>query len=152
MQTKRYDTIERQVIPQVNGVDSRQIVNSASRKTNFHGIRFEGTIISENLAGNAFGSGFITLMCIPNQAVTVPVILNEADLKDAHTFIIAVEHYETFEQDNVMGETSIKRFSFAPKSSRTCAEGGFLVGQVTNTSPTLDMVITTLLSSFETIV
>ncbi len=100
-----------------------------------------------------YGSGFITLMCIPNDQITIPTLLTEADLNDSNSFIIGVIPFQMSVRiaasETGLGYSGTYDFEIAPKTSRTCMKGGKIVGQVTNLSPTADIVVTALLSTFE---
>ncbi len=154
MQQKEFETVFRAVLPPNTGVSSLIIENNIISKINFHGIRFKGRIMADLAEPSAqFLSGFCTLMCIPNDQITVPVLLTEADLNDSNSFIIATEAWQIGTRggtDLQLGYGSVYDFEFAPKTSRSCMKGGKLVGQVTVNSPTADAVITTLLLTFET--
>ncbi len=154
MQQKEYEAIFRQVIPPAGKVDLT-IENTGLSKLNFHGIRAQGRIqmdMAEPL--DQYGSGFATLMCIPNDQITIPTLLTEADLNDSNSFIVAIEVIQMAQQDVgqalnlAFGQTW--DFRYAPKTSRSCMKGGKLVLQVSNNSPTADFVYSGLLSSFET--
>ncbi len=153
MQMKTFEFIERQVVP-VNGVDSRVIEVTDNLQENFHGIRFCGRIQQDNdVVG--FTSGFITLMCIPNDQIAIPALHSEADLNDSNSFIIAIVPFQMFvEAGPATGEYgNTFDFSFAPKTSRSCMKGGKIVGQVTlNTGSVDEIIVTTLLSVFRTVV
>jgi len=150
MQSKRYDENVRATIPQVTGVASLIIENTENHATNFHGIRYQGRVISENLAGSNFGSGYITIMCVPVDGVTIPTIQDKNDLIDNNSFLVAVVPYGTFRVAGQDGASGHKDFDIVIKTSRTCAKGGKIIGQVTNTSTGVDMIITSTLSMFET--
>ena len=121
---------------------------------NFHGIRYKGRIIQDVLSTANFASGFVTLMCIPNDQITIPALLTEADLNDSNSFIIACEAWSTYSRlssgDDTAGQSKIWDFDFAPKTSRTCMRGGKIVGQITNNSPVATITVTHMISSFET--
>jgi len=152
LQQKEFEHTERQTLPQLTGVNSLVIENTGLSKLNFHGIRFKGRIqIDNGEATEQFLSGFVTLMCVPNDQIAIPSILNEATLNDSNSFIIAVEAWQMFSQPAVaFTYAGTYDFDIAPKTSRSCMKGGKIVGQVTNTSAVSDCVITTLLSTFET--
>ena len=121
---------------------------------NFHGIRYKGRIIADDKSGEQFGSGMVTLMCIPNDQITIPTLLTEADLNDSNSFIIATEAWATLTNENTapnIGATRQYDFEFAPKTSRSCMRGGKIVGQITNNSPTTTLTVTHLLSTFESV-
>ena len=70
MQSKQFQESVRQTIPQVSGVNTLVIENTENHRVNYHGIRFSGRINSEVTVGANFGSGYITLMCIPVDGVS----------------------------------------------------------------------------------
>ena len=153
MQQKEFEVIFRQVLPPDTGVNNLIIENNIISKINFHGIRFKGRIIQDPAeTGNILSSGMVTLMCIPNDQIVIPTLLTEADLNDSNSFIIATEAWMIMSEPAPAIPTfgTVYDFEFAPKTSRTCMKGGKIVGQVTVNSPTADVVITALLSSFET--
>jgi len=133
-------------------VNNLIIENQENTSVNYHGMRFEGTIMPEDTVGAQFGSGYITLMCIPNDGIAIPTLLDKNNLIDFQSFIIAIEPYQTYAVGNALGATYVHKFSLAPGTSRTCSKGGKIIGQVSNSSPNPDMILTTLLSSFETTV
>ncbi len=154
MQQKEFETVQRQVIPPA-GVNSLIIENTGLSKLNFHGIRFLGRIQMDREEPTAqYASGFITLMCIPNDQIAIPNLQTEADLNDSNSFIIGVIPYQmqvVFASSNTgLTYASTYDFEIAPKTSRSCMKGGKIVGQVTNNSPTADVTLTSVLSSFET--
>jgi len=155
MQQKEFEVSIRQAVPATTGVDSITIENGESSKMNFHGIRYKGRIIQDILSSAQFGSGFISLMCIPNEQITLPTLLTEADLNDSNSFIIAVEAWQTHTRpstgEDTSGYSKVYDFDIAPKTSRSCMRGGRIVGQITNNAPTATITVTHLLSTFETV-
>jgi len=153
MQQKEFEVSIRQGLPVATGVDSLIIENTGLSKLNFHGIRYKGRIIIDVLASRNFASGFVTLMCIPNDQITIPALLTEADLNDSNSFIIATEAWSGFSDSDANDDFSFNNiydFDFVPKTSRSCMKGGKIVGQITNNSPVATITVTHLLSSFET--
>ena len=155
MQQKEYEHNQRAVIPPATGVASLIIENTGLSKLNFHGIRYQGRLQADaGEPGDEYLSGFVSLMCIPNDQIAIPSLLTEADLNDSNSFIIGVIPYQmnvrATADNESLGYSGTFDFEIAPKTSRSCMRGGKIVGQVTNTSPTGDVVLTTLLSSFET--
>ena len=150
---KTYEFTERQVVP-VNGVNSLVIEVTDNLQENFHGIRFCGRlIIDDDVVG--LSSGFVTLMCIPNDQIAIPALHTEAELNDSNSFIIATVPWMTY----MAGVSTADRyggvfdFDFAPKTSRSCMKGGKIVGQVTcNTGSVESVIVTSLLSVFRTTV
>ena len=153
MQQKEFETSIRQVVPATTGVDSLTIENTGLSKLNFHGIRYLGRIIVDySTASDQYSSGFISLMCIPNDQIVVPSLLNEADLNDSNSFIIGVIPWQCHQQSAAADEGGYQGcfdFEIAPKTSRSCMKGGKIVGQITNNSAA-PVVVTHLLSTFET--
>jgi len=152
MQQKEFEVNIRQGLPLATGVDSLVIENTGLSKLNFHGIRYSGTIIADVLATGNFGSGFISLMCIPNDQIAIPSLLTEADLNDSNSFIIAVLPWMTLQAASADTDRALARVNFeiAPKTSRSCMKGGKIVAQITNNSPVQTITVTHQLSSFET--
>jgi len=154
LQQKEYEYSIRQVLPQLTGVDNLTIENTGLSKLNFHGMRYVGRILVDFAhASDSYLSGLVTLMCIPNDQITIPTLLTEADLNDSNSFIIAVIPWSAHVQavaDNVGGYQSVFDFNIVPLTSRSCMKGGKIVGQITNNSPAADCVVTHLLSTFET--
>ena len=152
MQMKTFETIQRQVIPQA-GVNSLVIEVTDNIQENFHGIRFSGRLAADFVTAGIL-SGFVTLMCIPNDQIAIPNLQSEADLNDSNSFIIAVEayslHTESMGTENRYGATY--DFEFAPKTSRSCMKGGKIVGQVTVNGGVGQTVETAILSTFRTTV
>jgi len=153
MQMKTFEFIERQVIP-INGVNSLVIEVTDNLQENFHGMRYCGRLIVDNdVVG--FVSGFVTLMCIPNDQIAIPALHTEADLNDSNSFIIAIVPF----QMNITADIhtadygAVFDWDFAPKTSRSCMKGGKIVGQVTlNTGSVDEIIMTSLLSVFRTVV
>ncbi len=155
MQQKEFEVNIRQAVPIATGVDSLVIENNVISTLNFHGIRYKGRIIQDPIGSDQLASGFVTLMCIPNDQIVIPALLTEADLNDSNSFIIAIEAWSTRGQasaDNVLGFQQVWDFDFAPKTSRSCMQGGKIVGQITNNSPSATITVTHLLSTFETFI
>ncbi len=67
--------------------------------------------------------------------------------------IIAIMPFSVFHGDGTTDDGAARVFDFdiTPKTSRTCAEGGKIVGQVTNVGLG-QVVVTALLQSFGTTV
>ena len=156
MQQKEFEAVFRQVIPPA-GVNSLVIENNVISTLNFHGMRFQGRLQMDFAEpADAYASGFVTLMCIPNDQIAIPNLQTEADLNDSNSFIIAIKPFQMFTQDasaqRALAYSGTFDFEFAPKTSRSCMQGGKIVGQVSNNSPVADIVLTTLLSSFETFI
>ena len=151
MQSKRYDSIERQVVPAITGVNNRVIENTENHEVNYHGIRFKGRLILDAVqTGINFGSGYITLMCLPNDFITIPTIFADTDMIDAQSMIIACEPWAAIGGTTHDSDGSFVDFNITPKTSRNCATGAKIIGQVTNESPGIAAVLTALLSTFET--
>jgi len=154
MQQKEYEMVIRATI--VPSAKSDLIIeNTGLSKLNFHGMRFSGRLqVDQEEPTDQYVSGLVTLMCIPNDQITVPTLLTEADLNDSNSFIIGTLTYQMHvtaaSLDKQLGYGSVFDFEIAPKTSRSCMRGGKIVGQVTNNLPTADVVLTTLLSTFET--
>ena len=152
IQNKEFRSTELQTLPPATGVDNIIIENDEQREQNYHGIRFKGRIIADDNVTNIYMKGYVTLMCIPNDNITIPAITSAALLEDAQSYIIASELWSMFSgptQTQNRG-ASIYDFDFAPKTSRTCSRGGKIVGQVTNESVSVNAVYSGLLSSFGT--
>ena len=156
MQNKRYDSLERQTVTSAGGLGTISIENDENTTVNYHGIRFQGRIVSD-ISDNAaeFGSGWITLMCLP-PGVSTPVIDSSADANSFHQFIIATQQYATHsggastDTGNGNGAGSIFDFDIVPRTSRNCMKGAKIVGQVVNESVGINMILTDVLSMFET--
>jgi len=154
MQQKEFEMVIRASIPAA-GVSSSIIENTGLSKLNFHGIRFTGRVQSDMAeAADKYGSGLISLMCIPNDQIAIPNLQTETDLNDSNSFIIAVIPYQLAVRDTLdnesLGYSGTFDFEITPKTSRSCMKGGKIVGQVSNTSGSGLHVLTAILSSFET--
>ncbi len=153
MQQKEFETIQRQVIPPA-GVNSLVIENSGLSKLNFHGFRYQGRIqVDQDEPADQYSSGFISIMCIPNDQIVIPNLQTEADLNDSNSFIVAVMPYQmhgVISGAEPIGYGGTYDFAISPKTSRSCMKGGKLVGQVSNNSVVPDVILTAMLSSFET--
>ena len=155
MQQKEFEMGIRQTLPVAVGVDNLIIENGEASKMNFHGIRYTGRILCDFAVGtDQFASGMVTLMCIPNEQITTPILLTEADLNDSNSFIIATEAWSAHTQGSgaeTGGFQAVYDFEFAPKTSRSCMRGGRIIGQITNSSPGVQAIVTHLLSTFESV-
>jgi len=155
MQQKEFELSIRQVVP-FTGVLNMVIENGEASKMNFHGIRFTGRLMADGAtAAEKYNSGLITLMCIPNDKIAIPNLQTEADLNDSNSFIIACIPWETHvrataEQTN-LGYGATFDWEIAPKTSRSCMRGGKIVAQVSNNSAAGDVIVTDLLSTFESV-
>ena len=154
MQTKSYRSEERLVVP-VTGTNTNTISNDSERKENFHGIRWKGRIITDDLV-EGFSSGFITLMCLPSSAQGVPVIRSAIELDGDQEFIIASETFMVLNQGAGTKENahtaSMYDWDFQIGTSRTCSRGGRIIAQITNDSTSVNLVVVNhLLSTFRTI-
>jgi len=152
VQQKEFDIETRSVVPPAGKIDA-VIENTGLSKINFHGIRFEGTVqVDYEEPLSQYLSGFISLMCIPNDQIVIPTLLSGADLNDSNSFIIGVIQYQLHIQNPTEGRGAQSQhvFSITPKTSRSCMKGGKIVGQVSNDSPVGDVVFSAILSTFET--
>ena len=156
MQNKRYNSIERQGLAVAGGINNLSIANDENTTVNYHGIRYKGRIIADITDGaSEFGSGWITLLCIP-PGVTIPVIDSSADAEDFQQFIIATEQWSTFaggagtDTQNGNGACAMFDFNFVPQTSRNCMKGASIVAQVINESVGMQVFLTSVLSTFET--
>ena len=154
-QTKSYRNIERQVIP-IAGVNNQTIQNLSERKENFHGIRFKGRIISDDLV-EGFSSGFITLMCLPTAAEAVPIVDQASKLDDINEYVIAAEPWMILNpgagtKDNAHTFSGYDFDIVITGTSRTCNRGGRIIAQVHNDGTSVNLVVVnSLLSTFRTI-
>ncbi len=153
MQQKEYESLIRQSVP-VGGQQTVVIENTGLSKLNFHGMRFMGRIIGDvQSQAEQFQSGYLGIMCIPNDQITIPTLLTEADLNDSNSFIIAVKPWMTYHEsdaDNTIGAPNIFDFEIVPLTSRSCMKGGKIVGFITNNSAAQNVIVEALLSTFET--
>jgi len=154
MQNKSYKHEERLVVP-VNGVNTNTFQNLSERKENFHGIRWSGRIITDDLV-EGFSSGFLTLFCLPTAGQAVPNFFTELSLNDNQDFIIAVMPWMVFNQGAGTKENahtaSMFDFNFEIKTSRTCSRGGRIIAQLTNDVTSTNLVVFNMLfSTFRTI-
>ncbi len=152
MQSKRFDEAELQTIPTLVGINTLVIQNDAQHRVNFHGIRYKGRLMKDNAGGAIFQTGYVTLMCIPNDFIATTGIFGIAEMRQMNEMIIAIEPWSIFGgtagQAGGMGHYD---FDISPKTSRTCAFGGKIIGQVTN-SGLGNVLVTALLSTFSTTV
>ncbi len=132
-------------------INNLTIENAQEASINYHGIRFCGRIqVDFEESTNQYAGGYITLMCIPNDQIIIPSINSEAKLNDSQSFVIAVIPYQMHidTTENAAGYGSTFDFNIVPNTSRTCINGGKILGQVQNDSPTADVVYTGILSAF----
>ena len=154
MQTKSFLTQERLVIP-VDGNNNSTFQNIENRKENFHGIRWSGRIITDDLV-EGFSSGFLTLICVPTTATATPIIGGAAGLDDNQEFIIATKHWMVLNpaagtKDNAHTFSGYD-FDFEINTSRTCSRGGKIIAQIHNDSTSVNLVVYTMVfSTFRTI-
>ena len=107
-------------------------------------------MIDETDATEEFGSGWITLMCIP-PGITTPLIDSDVDANNFQQFIIAIEQWSAFGGgDNGNGAMGCYDFDIVPKTSRNCVKEGKIIGQVVNDSIGIQAILTAVLSTFET--
>ena len=156
MQNKRYNAVERQVLTLGGGINNQSISNEENTEVNFHGIRYKGRILIDTADGSfEFGSGWITLMCLP-PGITTPVIDSSADANSFQQFIIATEQWSAMggspatDTANGNGAGAIYDFNITPKTSRNCVKDGSIVAQVINESIGIGAILTSVLSTFET--
>ena len=156
MQNKRYNSVERQVLTAAGGINNQSIANDENTTVNYHGIRYKGRLmIDVTDSANEFGSGWITLMCIP-PGTTIPVIDSSSDAENFQQFIIAVETFAAFgggpatDTANGNGAMAVVDFEITPKTSRNCMKGASIVAQVVNESVGIEFLLTSVLSTFET--
>ncbi len=153
MQMKTYE-LSVQTARAANTVDNLVIENTDNREENFHGIRFQGRIITDD-AASAFCSGIVAILCIPNDQITIPSLSTEAIINDSNSFIVAIKPWMTLSvtasgtNQNRFG--GVVDFDIAPKTSRTCMKGGKIVGQVFNNAASGNLItLTSMLSLFRT--
>ena len=154
MQSKQYDEAELATIPASTGINTLVIEVTDSHRLNFHGIHFQGRLHGDNALSNAFQNGYVALLCVPNDQVALSGIFGIADMRDWNAMIIAIQPFSLYNRvtaGSSTGERSMFDFDIAPKTSRTCAEGGKIVGQVTNVGLG-NVIVNTLLSTFSTTV
>ncbi len=156
MQNKRYNSVERQALAVGGGINNLSIENDENTTVNYHGIRYKGRVmIDANDAAFEFGSGWITLLCVP-PGVAIPVIDSSADAENFQQFIIATEQFSvmgggnTSNVANSNGAGSIYDFNIVPMTSRNCMKGASIVAQVINESVGIQVLLSSVLSTFET--
>jgi len=153
MQNKRYDSVERQVLPVAVGVNNLTIQNQENTTVNYHGIRFKGRVMIDLVdAAFEFGSGWISLLCLP-PGVAIPLINNSATMENNQQFVIATEPFSVAGggvNTIGIGAMGIYDFDIVPRTSRNCMKDAQIVGQVVNESVGITVLLTALLSSFET--
>ncbi len=155
MQTKSYKNQERQALA-ANTQLNLTIQNDEQRRENFHGIRFKGRIISDDVT-SGFSSGFITVMCLPTSGITVPIIASDTILDDQNEFIIASEPFMVLsvgasgENQNRYG--GVYDFDIVlDRTSRTCSKGGRITCQIHNDSGSTNLItVNAMVSLFRTI-
>ncbi len=154
MQTKSFKAEERLVLPP-NGNNNNTFQNLAERKENFHGIRWSGRMISDDLV-EGFSSGFVTLLCLPIAGQPVPNIFNELEANENQEFIIATQSWMVFNpgagtKDNAHF-ASVFDWDFDIGTSRTCSRGGRIIAQIHNDITSTNLVVVNhLFSTFRTI-
>ncbi len=156
MQNKRYEAIERQALAVGGGILNLEIENSENTTVNYHGIRFKGRVITDiNDANSEFGSGWITLLCLP-PGVSTPTIDSDVDAENFQQFIIATEQFSNFgggattNNRNGNGAAACYDFDIVPRTSRNCMKGAKIVAQVVNESVAIQQIVTCVVSTFET--
>ena len=154
MQNKRFDEAELATIPTLTGINTLVLEVTDEHRINFHGMHFQGRVHGDNALSNAFQHGYVTLLCVPNDQVALSGIFTVSDMIDWNAMIIAIKPFSLFNRvtaGSSTGEQSVFEFDIAPKTSRTCAKGGKIVGQVTNVGLG-NVIVNTLLTSFTTTV
>jgi len=154
MQNKRFDEAELATIPASTGINTLVLEVTDEHRINYHGMRYKGRIIADNNSANLFQSGYITLLCVPNDQVALSGIFNVSDMIDWNAMIVAIMPWSMYVRNTTdKGEGGANYFDFdiAPKTSRTCAKGGKIVAQITNVGLGF-VVVNALLTSFTTTV
>ena len=156
MQNKRYNALERQTLAAAGGLGTISIQNGENTEVNYHGIRAKGRVIIDISDANPeFGSGWITLMCLP-PGVAVPLIDSAADAEANQNFIIACEQWSAFgggaatDPSSGNGGAGCYDFDIVPRTSRNCSKDAQITLQVVNESGSIAAILTCLLSTFET--
>ena len=152
MQSKRFEASETITIPTLTGINSLIIENEDEHRINYHGIRFKGRILKDDVTHNTYQNGYIALLCVPNDFIPITGIFNTSDMEKMNQMIIALEPWSLQSGASGRGDTtSMYDFDIAPKTSRTCSKGGKIIGQITNEGLG-SVVLTTLLTTFSTTV
>ncbi len=151
MQNKRYDSVERQVVPAVTGINNLVIENLENTTVNYHGIRYKGRIMFDTLDSTfEFGSGWVSLLCVP-PGVSIPEIDSAADAENFQQFVIATEQFAGAAGSTITsGFNTVADFDIVVKTSRNCMKGARLIGQLANDSAGISVILTCTLSCFET--
>ena len=148
MQTKRYETAESFTLG-TGGQLNEEIANDDNLKVNWHGIRFKGRIMADQVSADNAAAGMIGIMCVPQEGIATPAVSGEADLNNFYSYIIANEPWRVFGGSSTQGFTAIYDFDIVLKSTRTCPKGGRLIGYVSNRG-NKNVIVNSSLSTFET--
>jgi len=154
MQTKSYKNEERLVLA-VDTQNNNTFINNSERRENFHGIRWSGRIITDDLV-EGFSSGFVTLMCLPTSGQGIPILKSATDLDANQEFIIATLPWMILNPAAGTKENahaaSYFDWAFDIGTSRTCSRGGRIIAQIHNDSTSTNLVVVNhLFSTFRTI-
>ncbi len=154
MQNKRFDEAELATIPASTGINTLVLEVTDEHRINFHGIRYQGRVHADNLTGDLYQNGYITLLCVPNDQVALSGIFDVNDMIDWNAMIVAIKPWSIYSRTDANKNDGAQRFvdwDIAPKTSRTCAKGGKIVAQVTNVGLG-NVIVNALLTSFTTTV
>ncbi len=95
------------------------------------------------------------MLCLP-PGITVPVIDSAVDAENFQQFIVATEQFSiagggaATDPASGNGAGTIYDFDIVPRTSRNCMKGASIRAQVVNESPSHDVLVTCVLSTFET--
>jgi len=130
VQTKLFRRTERQVLASA-AKDTLTITNDEERKANFHNIHWSGRVFSNNAETDAYGSGYLVLMCIEQQQTVIPAVVDDVILEKMQGQIILAKQWFTFGGLTTMTAASLYDFNFdLGKISRNCSKEGRLIAAV----------------------
>ena len=156
MQTKRFERTAEETLG-ASGVSEISITNLELRRTNFHGIRFQGRLRADNVSADNEAHGFIIIACVPGgfDDLTETDVDSSGDLQARSEILAVVMPWSVFGgSSNPVGANTFFEWDIVMKTSRTCPRGSALQGYVISMAESAKSVIVShaLLSCFETTV
>ena len=155
MQTKRY-AMDRENTLAAGAVEVVEILNSAERKANYHGIRWQGSLRADNASADNEAHGLLVLTCQSNifgdQAEGA--FDSDSDLENQSGVIVAVEPWSVFGgSTNPVGGNTFHAWNIVLGTSRTCSKNDKLMAHIVSFAESAKNVVIeiSLLSAFETV-
>ncbi len=154
MQQKRYDRTSEQTVG-AGAVTQLIFRVQENRRSNFHGIRYQGRLRADNASADNEAHGLIIITCEPGGYPTLAEadVDSNANLEDRSEVLVAVLPWSVFGgSTNPVGGDTFFDWDLAIGTSRTCSKGAGIAGYVISMAESAKSVIVShhLLSGFET--